>query len=84
MKSMEYRGKESAGQSEVHTTREEKGQLSIVNQINLLLSLSVPIYHYTKYSCTLKCINTKLETDQVRIISYLFHCTYMCVYFLRE
>ena len=47
MKSMEYRSKESACQSEVHTTREEKGQLSIVNQINLLLSLfcaHLPLY----------------------------------------
>ena len=41
MKSMEYmRSKESAGQSEVHTTSEKKYQLSIVNQMNLLFSLS--------------------------------------------
>ena len=41
MKSMEYmRSKASAGQSEVHTTSEKKYQLSIVNHMNLLFSLS--------------------------------------------
>ena len=48
MKSMEYmRSKKSAGQSEVHTTSEKKDQLSIVNQMNLLFSLScahIPLY----------------------------------------
>ena len=41
------RSKKSAGQSEVHTTSEKKDQLSIVNQMNLLFSLScahIPLY----------------------------------------